>query len=356
MPPVNINARIRDLQSQPGLTPEEREELARLQRQQSLVREREKKVGAAIRAGQTEKQARSDVQIREPESPDQTTIGRAQEIQQIEGSLETQFQQAGVLGAEPAPVPIISPEQENLGVITDIAFSLLPAAVKKGIQDTDIGQGILRRLGSGRIEGSVDAPEPLTSAETQILSENLKTTIRTEISQQLDGSILKVEEELIEAEILPGITSRAIGVTGFLAGAGATAVGAGVTQPISKFVGTDGQIQNLEQAITNLDAIHSDILSSVQNGLPPSDAFAKLDRIESIIDNMEFQLQMAAIESPEVRVNLRGRQLETRILASRERLGAARIDVAQTTAARAFGEEEIPRSLAFLQNLKQREG
>lgn len=261
----------------------------------------------------------------------------AEQAMAKEETMETEFREAGVF-KEPVSANIVEEELENLGVIKDIAISIIPG-LDKSLKFIKTAQE------STSLQGAVDRA---TRAEVELTKNTISTAIKSEISVQLDGKINTEEKRIIEQglggkALLPvaGLTSAVIGGT--------------LLTPVAHWIGSDKMVKNLEMAVVNLDSIGADITKSVNNGLPVSDAFAKMNRIENIINGLEAQIQSAAIESANVRISLRGREISTKILSSREKLQANRLEVAQISAGRAFGEIELTESVAFLQELKEKE-
>lgn len=248
------------------------------------------------------------------------------------GELAKQFEEAGV-NKTPTLTPIIEDELENLGVIASIAVSIIPG-LEKRLRVPQVGFG--GKTGADVLGVAVPS---VTRTDVLMDTETINSATKSEISKELDAEIDAEEVKIVE-----------FGIGGALVGIG---VGGTLLDAVRQAVGSDKAVKNLEASITQFDSIYPKVAMSVENGLPVTDAFAKLNRIEEIVANLERQLQQAAITSPNVRISQRGREIEGKILSSRENLQAARLDIAATASARAFGEENIPKSLAFLQGLQK---
>ena len=283
---------------------------------------------------------RQDIQGAELRGDIKKNIGAERLLERQEAlkpQLEAEFEAAGVF-KQPELTPIIESEKENMGVVKDIASSLIPEGLKKAYTAINTLGGTFPTY-----EGQSN-----TRAGIEMEKKILSKTIQSEVGKELDAQIDEVEIELLQ---------QGVGVGTLAAGVGALVVGkiAGGTlgDTLGQAIGSDKTVKNLETSITNLDSISADIKTSVKsNALPPDLAFEKLNRIEDIIESLESQLQLAAIESPNVRVSLRGRAIETKILSSKEKLQSARGEVAAVRAAQAFEETDLPSSLSFLQGLQ----
>ena len=257
----------------------------------------------------------------------------AQEVPRIKSGLEQQFQEAGVF-KEVTQEPIISPEQQDLGVMFRIAKSIIPKGVRKaflalpGQEDPfDV------QLEKGE--------EAVTQAEINFRTQLLQQAVTSEISLEIDKEIEESEEVLIQ---------QGIPLVGVL---GTVIVGTVVAQPLAQFIGTDKQIGNLEQALSLYSETLTRPAGAVVNGLSVDEAFQKLNRMEAGILLLEEQLKLAAITSPNVALSLRNAGIETRLLNLKDRLSFERTNVANRAAGIAFGEIELTRSMAFLQGLKK---
>ena len=284
---------------------------------------------------------RQDIQGAELRGDIKKNIGAERLLERQEAlkpQLEAEFEAAGVF-KQPELTPIIESEKENMGVVKDIASSLIPEGLKKAYTAIDTLGGTFPTL-----EGQSN-----TRAGIEMEKKILSKTIQSEVGKELDAQIDEVEIELLQQGV-PAAGALAAGVGALVVG---KIVGGTLGDTLGQAIGSDKTVKNLETSITNLDSISADIKTSVKsNALPPDLAFEKLNRIEDIIESLESQLQLAAIESPNVRVSLRGRAIETKILSSKEKLQSARGEVAAVRAAQAFEETDLPSSLSFLQGLQ----
>ena len=253
------------------------------------------------------------------ETPEEIAV--AAEIREGPG-LEAQFEEAGVF-KEPEIVPIISPEQENLGVILRIAEDVIPGL--KTLKD---------------FSKRFDLKEAIPQAEITMIAEDIKEGIIAETSVEIDIRIDETETQLTEM----GLAVFPI--------VGAAVVGGIVAGPTREFVGTDGQIASLELALSQYNEMITIPARSIQSGLPPEIAFEKLDRMEEGILALESQLKISALTSVKVGLALRGRGVEARILKLKEKLQESRRIVALRMTQEAFGEVDVPRSMAFLRQLQ----
>lgn len=260
--------------------------------------------------------------------------GREQRLQELTSTLE----EGGVFKQEQIQQPIISPEQQNLGVMTRIAQSLVP----KGVRD------VLFRLPGqespfDKIVG--EQQEAITDAEINYQNHLLKAAIDSEINSELDAEIAKAEETLTQ-----------FGIGAPLAGAAGIVLGGAFLQPLSQFVGDDRKIGNLEQALSLYSEALSRPASAVQNGLSPEEGFAKLNRIEAAIFLLEERIKLAALTSPNVAISLRNAGIETRLQNLKDRLQFERTNIANKAIAQATEEQPITQSAAYLQQLKAERG
>lgn len=256
---------------------------------------------------------------------------QAERREEVAG-LEKRFEERGVF-KKIVQEPIISPEQENLGVIVRIGKNLLPKSLTKTLRAIDtIG---------GRLDFSKKKPIP--QAEITTIAEDIRQAVVAETSAEIDVRIEDTEQILLQQGIplLPIITG-AIGV-----------IAAGtILRPIGEFVGTDGQIASLELALSQYNEMITIPSRSLTAGLAPSDAFDKLDRMEDGILALESELRRAALTSPKVALALRGRGVDARLIKLKEKLQEGRRTVAFRITQEAFGEVELSKSLIFLRNLQ----
>jgi len=249
-------------------------------------------------------------------------------IEEQKGILEEQFREAGVFDPAPEIVPITTPEQENLGVMGRIAKSLIPS-------------GIFERFNLNKVLENA-GKERLNEAEVQIGMAQVTNAIDAAAIQSIDTAI----DEQVQ------IIENAIPLLGIGKIVGGVIVGGVLTDAIAQFVGSDKEVRNLEFAMTNLNTIYADITRAVNKGMTPQAAFDQLNKMEAVVNHLERLIQQAANTSPNIAISLRGRGIETKILQGRQKLQATRIEVASIAAQRAFGEVDVPGSMAFLQEME----
>lgn len=212
-------------------------------------------------------------------------------------------------------VDIVESEQENIGVMGDIIKSVLPDVVLDllafDINDVATKAGV----------GPIKQDGVMTRTEATIQKSLVTNAAQTGVSLDIDNKIDE-EAQVIEQGLGVGVLIGAVAgpiISGTLGG------------PVSQAVGSDKTIKNLEAAVTNLDKIHTDILRGVDSGaLSPARGFEKLNTIDQIMNDLESGIQEAALQSPNVRISLRGREIRSRIFSSREKLQATRGEVAVT--------------------------
>jgi len=249
-------------------------------------------------------------------------------IEEQKGVLEEQFREAGVFDPAPGIVPIATPEQENLGVIGRIAKSLVPS-------------GIFERFNINSVLESAKK-EKFSEAEVQIGMAQVTNAIDAAAIQSIDTAI----DEQVQ------IMENAIPLLGIGKIVGGVIVGGVLTDAIGQFVGSDKEVRNLEFAMTNLNTIYADITRAVNKGMTTQAAFDQLNKMENVVNHLERLIQQAANTSPNIAISLRGRGIETKILQGRQKLQSTRIEIANLAAQRAFGEVDVPGSIAFLQEME----
>lgn len=304
------------------LTAEERENL------QSIRRRGGTPISENVREALTE--IRDPARARELEQQKQT--------EQAKEELPGTFEEAGVF-KDVEQERIIPPEQENLGVMGRILKAMIPASL-------DTSKGLLgdRSALNGTIFNRVEKGEPVSQAEITMLEDDLKEEIKAETSAEIDQRLQDTEETLMAN----GISLTAIGT-----GIGAIVVASAVRQPVGEFIGTDGQIASLENALSQYNEMTVLPARGVKSGsLDPQKAFDKYDRMEEQIFQLEQQLKLSAQESTKVALALRGRALEARLLKLKEKIQDGRREVALVMTSEAFGEIEIPQSVSFLRSLQ----
>ena len=263
---------------------------------------------------------------------------------ELEEKLATQFEERQV-GKQPEIVPIISPEQENLGVMLRIAKSAFKSVFTKSIIQDQVKDYLKR-----------SETETIPLAEITMIEEDLKESVMIETSAEIDIRMVETENGLMQEGLLPPTylppRTEQVTVAGVAAGAGAVLVAQTVTRPLGEFIGTDGQIASLELALSQYNEMITIPARSVATGLPTDIAFDKLDRMEEGILALESQLKISALTSPKVALALRGRGVEARLLKLKEKLQESRRIVFLRTTQEALGEVDVPRSMAFLRRLQ----
>lgn len=258
----------------------------------------------------------------------------------------------------PEQVPIIDPALTgDLRVIKDIMKEL----------GSTLGITALQVLGAKKVgvkerRFPIDlSKEPKTNAELQMQTTLMLDTTQQGINEVLTLAINNANDEVIRSlgpvKLKPIKEKAVIGIPPAAAVVGtATALilGAAVFDALRQAIGTDKMIKNLEAAIINYDQIPLDIFNAVDNGLPPEIAFTHLQTIEDSINALEDSLQLAAITSPNVRVSLRGVEIESKIKKVRGEIVKMRFAIARKQLDVAFGVEQLPSSVAFLQQMSRR--
>ncbi len=299
---------------------------ARIRAGNALIRRREK----LINQGLTEREALAQAAA---EQEGQSFEQRTQEqVTEARGEVQQQFEEEGVF-KEIVQEPIISPEQENLGVIARIANNLLGGAF-------DTSKGILGDKTA--LEGTIFAPdaEPIPQAGITTIEKDLEEGIRTETLAQIDVRIDETETILIENGIP------------LAAAAGGAIIGAALIAPIKEFVASDGQIASLELALSQYNEMLTIPSRSLDAGLTPTEAFDKYNRMEEGMLALESELRRAALTSTKVGLALRGRGVDARLIKLKEKLQEGRRNVANKILQEGFGEVDILQSLVFLRSLQ----
>jgi len=259
---------------------------------------------------------------------------------------------------EPTQQPIIDPVLTgNLGVIKDIGKDVLGLiGIKKGVTGTRGAFGIVQRGETAK--GAIDLNiEPKTQAEFQMQTKIIMDATQQGITTVIDDAITEADNIAIRSvgpvkQKPVKLKQLGIGVgTGVITGGGAVVLGGTIFDALRQRIGSDKTVKNLEAAIINYDQIPLDILTSVDNGLPIDHAFRQIDRIEDSINEIERALKQAAITSPNVRVSLRGVEVESKIFKVRGEIFKTRNTLAAKQLGIAFGEEQLPSSIAFLNSL-----
>ena len=204
-----------------------------------------------------------------------------------------------------------------------------------------IPSGIFERFNLNKVLENA-GKERLNEAEVQIGMAQVTNAIDAAAIQSIDTAI----DEQVQ------IIENAIPLLGIGKIVGGVIVGGVLTDAIAQFVGSDKEVRNLEFAMTNLNTIYADITRAVNKGMTPQAAFDQLNKMEAVVNHLERLIQQAANTSPNIAISLRGRGIETKILQGRQKLQATRIEVASIAAQRAFGEVDVPGSMAFLQEME----
>ena len=268
-----------------------------------------------------------------PSLPEQERLEERRTL--AEETLPGQFEERGVF-REITQEPILPPEQENLGVVTRIIKDLLP----------DFSTGIFGdRSALKDTFLALEKGEPISQAEITMIEEDIREGIIVETSSEIDLRIDETEGILIQNGL--GLVPLATGAAGVL-------VAQAITRPLAQFIGTDGQIASLELALSQYNEMITIPARSIDgSGLPPEIAFDKYDRMEEGILTLESQLKLSALTSPAVALSLKGRAIEARLIKLKEKLQEGRRIVALRVTQEAFGEVEIPKSVAFLRRLQE---
>lgn len=311
-----------------GRTEEEEEKKRREARE--FIAQREKRKAELVQQGLAPSQAaaqfreelRAEVSPREAEMKrleeerakfgvqEEVARGKIQEFKVAEPEKAARYK--AIQEEEQEFKPIISPELENLGVVGDIAKSLITSLP---FSKYDIIAKVGRRslLGSDAVKKA--AEERVSEAEIAMQTATIDNALQTEIGKEYDK---KIDNQITQMGLPLGIIGAAVG----------GAIIGGLTQPFAQFVGTDKKVRNLNTAITKLQSIGTDIASTVKEGSMDGDiGLDKIERIEKIINWLEAELQLAATESANVRISLKSRDVSATILAARTKLNDAELKI-----------------------------
>ena len=295
---------------------------------QAFVGTREK---LASRAGISSKRAAEALVGADTGGGRQVTIG---EVEQKREQLAGELGEAGAF-EDVKQQPIIPPELVGTGgVISDVITSLFP---KKGRNVRSAGQQRAEEL---EAQGPGITEPELTLLESQ-LTEEMKVNV---------AGIIEAEEgkELV-AMGLPAIPALALG-----AGVGAI-ISNLFANPIGQAVGSDKTVKNLENGLLNINELLTITEGAVASGAMSADkAFQKLDGWEEIVFGLEHELKLQAINSPNARISLRGRAIETRLIKIKERILDQRTAIARIQIARGLETDNPEEINAFMQQLEQR--
>ena len=306
-----------------GTLPTPEEEQERKASAQAFIGRREKlrSKGASVEEATKQVTAEQEGLSFEQRTPQQA-MGEQERFRQI-AEQEKVFEQ-------PVLEPIISPEQENLGVMLRIGKSLIPKSFTKAYKNIDTLGGLADFSGA----------QTIPQAEITMITADLQDAVLAETSVEIDTRIEGTEEVLIQNGI------PLIGVVG------AAVVGSAIAAPVKEFVGTDGQIASLELALSQYNEMITIPARSIDSGLEPQTAFDKLNRMEDGMLALEEQLKISSLTSPKVALALRGRGVEARLLKLKEKLQEGRRIVFQKMLQEGFGEVEVSESVRFLRQLQ----
>ena len=333
------------------------EEIAREQEEaQRKIEIREKAKHKSLMSGASEKEA-SEVGRRSVREGVLEPQAREEFIESEKPRLEKQFDDASVF-KEIEQEPIIPPEQENLGVISDIMRGVVRnLGAAKDLERKPFFSNLFKSLAPGT------RTEPMSQIEAEIQAKEMASQIKEVNVKIIDDQIGNTENILREAGIqieeLPPMTregksEKAMSATGVITGVAGVGVGQAITKPLNQFVGTDGQISNLEMALSQYNEMITLPATGFDSGMTSTQCFDQLDRMEEGILALESQLRLSAIESASVRISLRGRAVDARILKLKTKIQNERMEVAKKTAARAFEEVPMTDSLSFLIELNNK--
>ena len=132
------------------------------------------------------------------------------------------------------------------------------------------------------------------------------------------------------------------------------AVVGGFVGSFAQLIGTDKKVKNLTTGIVKLETIATDISSTViSSDMSADEAFKRINNIEFILDNMEAELQLAAIESANIRISLKGRDVAIKILSARSRLSTVRDKIAGFDIEQTINPSSSQHKLSTLEKLKR---
>ena len=271
------------------------------------------------------------------ERPGVTVTGKTAAERELESKfagetgeeLAKTFGEAGVFET-PQLVPIISPEMENAGVLWDMLGSLVSVI--------DMSKDLEGVLGKPPISAKEKAQERATETEIALQNSLVNKTLQSEIGKEYDEEIDQVVVEM-------GLGLSVI----------AGAVAGGFVSSFAQLIGTDKKVKNLTTGIVKLETIASDIASKVTSGdLSYAEGFSRIETIGLILDDMEAQLQLAAIESANVRISLKGRDVAIKIFSGRSRINTSLNQIAGAQVAGIIQDSPAVQKMGVLADLKQR--
>ncbi len=253
-----------------------------------------------------EQEARQQAQAEAVRAEAETKITEEKFTGATGEALAQKFGEAGVF-EQPVLVPIISPEQENAGVLLDMATSLFKFRKEaEGLSEIFRGKeddaAIRRRL----------AEERVSETELAVIAAQIDDKVKSEITATYDDEI---EATVVEMGLGVGVITGAV-VGGFVGSA-------------SQLIGTDKKVKNLATGVVKLETLTTSIASTVESGdMDKDEGTRRILLIETIVDNFEAELQLAAIDSANVRISLKGRDISVKIFSSRERSNEAKKKIA----------------------------
>lgn len=260
---------------------------------------------------------------------------RGEEAQErMTPELAQELGEAGVFREAPELVPIIPKEMENAGVLVDMATSLLPGFLKLKEGLAVVGIGVKGT------EEMREAKERVTETELAVQNYAVDKALQTEIAKTYDDQI---ETEL---------TQMGLGAGGVILISAAT--GSFVSSAV-QLVGTDKKVKNLTTGIVKLETIATDIASTVVKGdMSFEEGIKRIEYIGDILNNMEAELQVASIESANVRISLKGRDVAIKILSGRSRIDTSIKEIGGFKVAGVIQDSPAHQKAAALSSLKEK--
>lgn len=253
----------------------------------------------------------------------------------IKGAIEPlseKFGEARVF-EEPVLKPIISQDMENAGVLIDMALALVPEG--KGLIEMMTGKDPIHNL-KGR-EAMGLAEERVTETELAMQDYVVNNTLSSEIGKQFDEEI---EVEMTQMGIGVGMVVGSV-IGGFMGSA-------------MQLVGTDKKVKNLATGVINLETIGTKIAAAVVKGdIGTDEGLRRINYIMDIIDNLEAELQLAAIESANVRISLKGREISTKIFKARTTMQTSLSNIAGFEVAGLISDSPAHQKASILSDMKE---
>lgn len=294
--------------------------------QEAFVEEQQRLRGARVQGVQS---------IQEKEAQQQRT-GELEQLAVESGAFE-QVQQ----------IPLINPELQGdpLAVTKDIFIADVLPIVKR----FDFKEALKNDLKD--ISNFIKKPSR-NEVEAAMQEQAIISSTREITTAQIDSEIENNEKVLIQN----GIPLASLGgsIAGGIAGA---AVISPVISPLAQSIGSDKKISNLGSALEKYDEIVTLPARAMdESGLTAEEALARIDRIETAVEELEAQLQRDAINSADVRISLRNAPLEVQIFKLRQKMNDQKRSVIIKGAERAFNEVDVSKSLSFSQELSRKYG